>query len=103
MKEEDSGELLGAIRAIAAGGTYVTPSLARHMNPSPDAADVDPRDRRLLELFCRGLDTAEAAKLMGLRPSTVRVYASRLYVKLGVSNKTEAVAVAIKRGLVRQP
>jgi DNA-binding NarL/FixJ family response regulator len=103
LKEEDGGELLNAIRVVAAGGSYVTPALSRHLQPDVESAGIDARERKMLELFCRGLDTAEAGKILGLQPSTTRVYASRLYVKLGVSNKTEAVAVAIKRGIVRQP
>jgi DNA-binding NarL/FixJ family response regulator len=60
-----------------------------------------PREHRVLELVFKGLSNREIAETMSLTPGTVRVYVSALLAKLGVRSRTEAVAVALDRGLLR--
>jgi DNA-binding NarL/FixJ family response regulator len=55
----------------------------------------------VLELVFKGLSNREIAETMSLTPGTVRVYVSALLAKLGVRSRTEAVAVALDRGLLR--
>jgi two-component system response regulator FixJ len=68
---------------------------------APDTASaLSPREREILQLLAHGLSQKEIARRLCLSPKTVNSHAERLYDKLRVHSKTEAVAVAFRGGLV---
>jgi DNA-binding NarL/FixJ family response regulator len=55
----------------------------------------------LLRLMADGLDTEDAARALGVSPETVKTHVHGVMSKLGASGRTEAVAIALRRGIIR--
>lgn len=107
MKESAGDEVIGAIRAVAAGRRYLSERitqtaldafLAEDRQRSP-LDSLSARERQLLQLLAEGRNNAEAARLMSLSVKTVETYRSRLLVKLGLRDITALVRFAIEHGL----
>src|SRR6202035_4275569 len=102
-EEEEIGE---AILAVADGQSVLSPALQSGVldlirERSRAIVDLSGRERDLLRLATEGLTTAEIAERLYLSPNTVKTYWQRLYEKLGTSDRTSALAEAIRRGLVQ--
>lgn len=97
-------ELLLAVRLIAEGKSYyesfVTEALAQSSGPEEDLPD---RLMRTLLLMAQGLPTSEIAKRLGVSQPSARAYIHEVVQSLGARNRTEAVLIAQKRGLVPSP
>ena len=98
-------ELMRAIHTVAGGGTVFDPDmLAQVANAGPSmmgrAAGLSPREREVLELLTWGLTTREIASRLFVSVHTVRNHVRNITAKLGVGSKVEAVAVALRDGLV---
>lgn len=100
------------IRDIKAGGSPLSPLIARHLlarlgagklavteSRSEDAL-LSPRETEILNAISRGYTYAEVAKLMGVSTATVHTHLKRVYRKLSVNSKTEAIFEASKMGLL---
>jgi len=61
---------------------------------------LSPREKECLELASRGLQNVEIAKVAGISTNTLKYHLKNAYDKLGVTNRTEAVAEAIRRGFI---
>lgn len=95
LKTAEGGDLLNAIRDVHAGRRVFPTGLAERLAP-----ELNARERQLLAFVVKGLNNREIGELTGLTRGTVRIYLSRLFAKLQVSNRTEAVAVAFETGQV---
>jgi two-component system NarL family response regulator len=102
MKEAQGEEVLLAIRRVAQGGEYLSDSVARRLQEAKTSIALNARERRILEFMAKGLSNAQIAEMILLKANTVRVYTSDIFAKLGVSNRAEAVSVAIDRGIIRR-
>ena len=110
LKDSPRQELIDAIKGTLSGNVYLDPSVARKVldsvaaSPEPVESDEDfdlsERERDILQLLVEGLSNAEIAHRLYLSEGTVRIYLSSLFVKLDVSDRTQAVVVALRRGLV---
>ena len=110
LKDSPRQELIDAIKGTLSGNVYLDPSVARKVldsvaaSPEPVESDEDfdlsERERDILQLLVEGLSNAEIAHRLYLSEGTVRNYLSSLFVKLDVSDRTQAVVVALRRGLV---
>ncbi|MBX3733451.1 MAG: response regulator transcription factor [Verrucomicrobiae bacterium] len=108
LKRNLRGQLAGMIRDLHSGGAPMSSSIARKLvhefqGRSPDAeavavAGLAPRESELLDLLARGRSYKECAEAMSLKLDTVRTYIRRLYEKLHVHSRHEAVAKARKGG-----
>ena len=67
---------------------------------SSEGSALTPRETEILQLIARGLSNRAAAETLGLSRATVRTHLEHIYAKLDVSNRTEAVTEAIRRGLI---
>jgi DNA-binding NarL/FixJ family response regulator len=89
-----------AIRAACAGGTWLSPSISRTPAKTPNPATaLTEREAEVLELIVRGWDNTAVAAALFLGEQTVRNYTSRIYQKLEVSSRGEAIVWALERGL----
>ncbi|HEX8684464.1 MAG TPA: response regulator transcription factor [Ardenticatenaceae bacterium] len=88
-----------AIRAICAGGMWLSPSISRSSAKAPDPALLTEREAEVLELIARGWDNTAVAASLFLGEQTVRNYTSRVYQKLEVSSRGEAIVWALEHGL----
>ena len=103
LKQVAGVDLVGAVRAIAAGGSLLDPKatalvldrLRRGDEPQdPRFASLSPQERRILELIADGLTNRQIGAEMFLAEKTVKNYVSSLLHKLGMSRRTEAAVYA---------
>jgi putative two-component system response regulator len=108
-KEEPVDVLLEAIIAASEGETIAAPSLLapllRQLRPTNRGlgVDVTPRELEVLELMAEGLVNKVIAQRLGLRLNTVRNHIKNILYKLQAHSKLEAVATAVREGVIRYP
>jgi DNA-binding NarL/FixJ family response regulator len=119
LKDVSAAELAQEIRNLHAGGSPISPMVARKIlmraaaTPSPTplpapvpaplpepAVTLSAREREVLQLVSKGFTTDEAAAALGVSGTTVLTFVRRIYAKLQVSTRAEAIAVAHQRGLL---
>jgi len=94
-------EIVRAVRAVAEGGTYFSPLIAARLEESRRRPQLNEREREVLELLVEGFSNKEIAARVRLAEITVKVYVSRVFEKLGVQDRTQALKLALQRGWVR--
>jgi DNA-binding NarL/FixJ family response regulator len=98
----DPHRLLAAIRAVAAGFLVSEPALRRPIPPSssPLVEHLTPREHDVLQYLAAGLSNKEIAQKMSISEHTVKFHVAAILGKLGASGRAEAVAVAMRNGLL---
>jgi DNA-binding NarL/FixJ family response regulator len=106
LKRAADKELIDAIRAVAAGGAYLTPAAVRLLlaaqqneNGRPEPA-LSPREREVLRFTARGFSNLEIAERLFVSPKTVDTYRSRIMAKLDLHRRSELVEYALGHGLL---
>jgi DNA-binding NarL/FixJ family response regulator len=106
-KESAAAELIEAIRKVAAGRKYVSPSLAEKLAFSLESgAGKEPHEllsNREYEVMCmiaKGKTVSDVAEELNLSIKTISTYRSRILDKMDIKNNAELTRYAIKRGLV---
>lgn len=109
LKDTPREHLVEAIKGTIQGKTHVDPDVAGKLftrlaqspceSDSTIAADLSQREREVLTLLGRGLSNAEIAARLYLSEGTVRNYVSSIFVKLGVTDRTQAAVMALRYGL----
>ena len=103
-------DLTAAIRAVAAGGGFLHPSVTRPFlkafgqmaeSAAQPQVGLTERERDVLEELATGKSTKEIAKVLFVGEETVKTHLSSVYQKLGVGDRVQAVAAALRRGLVK--
>ncbi len=113
-KDSPAGELLGAVRAVAAGGSALSPGLLRELLGAllplvPQEAPGPPkvldalteRERQVLVEVARGHSNTEIAALLEVSETTVKTHVGHLLTKLRLRDRVQAVVLAYESGLVR--
>lgn len=105
LKDVSADELAQAIRAAHAGRATLSPeatqALVRAMSQPPALGhDLTPREREVLTLMIEGNGNNEIAAKLVVGSSTVKSHVSNILSKLGVASRTEAVALAVRHGLI---
>ena len=107
LKGADQGEIVRAIRAVAAGEAIFGPGVAERIvalfaaprrGPEP-FPDLTEREREVLELVARGLANAEIARRLAVAPKTVRNHVSNIFNKLQVIDRAQAIVRAREAGM----
>ena len=101
MKNVDFSELVAAIRAVAAGERAVSPEIERILAAEPPIAALSPRQTEILQSIVRGLSNPDIAKQLGISLDMVKEHSAALFQKIGAANRTEAVAIALRKHLIR--
>ncbi len=103
-KDSDAKQLVAAISALAQGSLYLHDSSRAFLAPraleSSLAKDLSTRERQLLALMAQGCSNKEIALKLYLSTGTVKSYSSRLFEKLSVQGRTQAVLLAMRTGLI---
>ena len=105
MKNVSGDDLVAAIRAARAGRATLSPEAVQALIQPADVTslpgkELTRREREVLSLLVKGLTNAGIAERLGISRSTVKAHVSNILSKLSVSNRMEAIALAIQRGLV---
>ncbi|MBQ7732602.1 MAG: response regulator transcription factor [Synergistaceae bacterium] len=101
LKTVSPKELITAINTVAKGGLYLDPEVASVVGSQdfiPEQLSV--REREVLLLAAKGLSSKEVAKRLYISERTVQTHLASIYDKLGSRNKTEALLLALKYGVV---
>ena len=101
MKTSDESEIIAAIRTVAAGGHAVSDEIKRLMAESPPTPSLTSRQIEVLNAMSKGLSNAEIAKVFGINEFTVREHVVNIMAKLDASNRAEAVAIALRKNLLK--
>jgi DNA-binding NarL/FixJ family response regulator len=111
VKDTDPGELLRAIRVVAAGDALLSPGVTRRLiadlvahpdrraAPPPDLADLTEREREVVALVALGLSNDEIAARLVVSPATARTHVSRAMTKLHARDRAQLVVFAYQAGL----
>lgn len=99
LKTVSKQELFASVRKVAAGERVIGADIA--VGEAKETVDLSPRQREVLESVTRGLSNADIALQLGISPSAVKLYLSTVFEKLGAASRAEAVAIALKRQLLK--
>jgi DNA-binding NarL/FixJ family response regulator len=111
LKDVTAERLFDAVRVIAAGDALLAPAVTRRLigqfaqlhrpdAPSPQLAVLTPRENQVLRLVAEGLSNLEIAARLVVTEETVKSHVSRVLMKLGLRDRTQAVVRAYESGLV---
>jgi DNA-binding NarL/FixJ family response regulator len=112
LKDAGAGELVHAVRVIAAGDALLAPSITRRLiedyarrPPTRERpavlGELTPRELEVLRLLARGLSNADIARELVLGDATVKTHIARIFAKLDLHDRAQAVVLAYETGLVQ--
>lgn len=101
LKNADNSELAKAIRIVAQGGDYISPDIRQQLAADPPVPDLTSRQSEILESMVRGLTDRDIAQQLGLSPESVSEHVGAIRQKIGAANRTEAVAIAMRKYLLK--
>jgi DNA-binding NarL/FixJ family response regulator len=96
-------EVITAIRAVYRGERVIPLPVAMRLAEFPAKCDLTGREIEVLALVAGGLSNKNVADRIGRTDETVKIHLKNIFAKLGVSDRTEAVTVALRRGLIHGP
>ena len=106
VKTQGADALISAIREVASGGIYLSPSVCgvvvgAYLSGNDMASDpLTAREREVLQLVAEGKTTKEVATVLGLSTKTAESYRARLMEKLDIHETASLVRYAIRRGVI---
>jgi DNA-binding NarL/FixJ family response regulator len=101
LKDTFPEGMLDAVRDVHAGGHLFPASVAAKLVARSTTDDLSTRELTVLELLARGLSNKEIQAALTMAEGTLKNHLKRVFEKLGVGDRTQAVLVGLKRGLVR--
>jgi DNA-binding NarL/FixJ family response regulator len=99
-KDSPPEDLVRAIRAARGGDFYVDPALSSTIVLDEGDRTLTARQREILQMLADGMQTEAVAQTLGLSTETVRTHTKRILAKLHADTRTQAVAIAIRNGLI---
>jgi DNA-binding NarL/FixJ family response regulator len=111
LKDAGADELLQAVRVVAAGEALLAPSVTRRLiadyarRPAPQQqppamTELTPRELEVLRLVARGLANSDIARELVIGDATVKTHIARIFAKLDLHDRAQAVVLAYETGLV---
>ena len=100
MKNCDLEDLVIALRTVASAQTYIAPDVRQLFSDDPPAITLSPRQKEILYSIARGLSNPEIAKQFGISIYVVKEHIAALFAKIGAANRSEAVAIAMRKNLI---
>jgi DNA-binding NarL/FixJ family response regulator len=101
VKDVSPQDLVACIRAVHAGRTWVSPSVAAKLVARVTNVRLTAREVGVLRQLAAGKSNKEIADALGISDGTVKIHVTHVFSKLDVTSRTEAIATAVRRGLVR--
>ena len=103
LKDALPDELAQGVRAVMRGGAALEPEVAARLlerMSDGEREELSSRELEVLRLLVAGASNRQVAQQLQLSENTIKTHISRIFAKLGVQSRAEAVAVALQRGLV---
>jgi len=101
MKTAEDAELISIIRTVADGGRVVSEEIQKLLTEDPPAEKLTPRQLDILSSVTRGFTNADIAKQLGLQEQSVKEHISAIFAKIGAANRSEAVAITLRKQLLK--
>lgn len=93
-------DVLSAIRAVRRGERVIPLHVAAQLTKHSERSRLTERELEVLQLVARGLSNKQVADVIGRTEETVKIHLKNIYAKMGVADRTEAVTLALSRGLI---
>jgi DNA-binding NarL/FixJ family response regulator len=93
-------ELLNAIRTVSKGGKHIPAAIAQRLVEHMNGDAISGREVQVLELVASGKRNKEIAAELSIAEDTVKMHVRNIFSKLNVTDRTEAVTVALRRGII---
>lgn len=100
LKDAKPNELLNVIRTIHRGQQYIPPEVGAKLVQRMSNPELSERELDVLRLMAQGMSNLEISTTLSIGESTVKSHVNRILSKLGVNDRTQAVIIAVKRGIV---
>ena len=100
VKDSAQTELVSAIRECAAGRKILSPAVARQLESEMPKIELSPRQLEMLNYVAKGFNNAEIANMVGIGRDCVKAHLSAAFTRLGAASRSEAVAIAIRLGVL---
>ncbi|HVU27562.1 MAG TPA: response regulator transcription factor [Verrucomicrobiae bacterium] len=100
LKNSTGEKLIPAIRAVAAGQRWIPKEVAERLAARKLFEELTPRELQVLNELAKGLANKQIASVLNITENTAKGYLKTILAKLHVADRTEAVAVAIQRGII---
>ncbi|MEM9092448.1 MAG: response regulator transcription factor [Cyanobacteria bacterium P01_F01_bin.53] len=101
LKDADFEDLVDAVRKVHSGKRYLPTNVALKLAERMDTEDLTDRERDVLKMMARGTSTSALAGALRISEGTVKFHINHIFQKLGVNDRTQAIIVALRRGLIR--
>ncbi len=101
LKDSPSGEILAAIRTVAAGGTYLSPAMAARLfrTPTPSSRTaLSEREQEILSLLGQGQSSKQIARVLDIGVRTVETHRQNIRRKLDLAGQAELIKYAVEHG-----
>jgi DNA-binding NarL/FixJ family response regulator len=100
LKDALSDDLIRVVREVHAGGNPMDPDVRAQLDKRAAQPTLTPREVQVLQLVSQGKRNKEIAAILGLSEDTVPVHVKNIFAKLKVNERTAAVNVALRRGII---
>ena len=100
LKDAKPNELLNAIRIVHSGQKYVPPEVGAKLVQRMSNPELSERELEVLRSMAKGMSNQEIGAVLNIGESTVKSHVNRILSKLGVNDRTQAVIISVKRGIV---
>ena len=101
MKTADDDVLVSTVRAVAGGQTVISDDIRKLLAEDPPVPKLTPRQIEVLQSMTRGLTNRDIAVQLGIRQDRVDEHVAAILMKIGAANRTEAVAIALRKHLLK--
>jgi DNA-binding NarL/FixJ family response regulator len=102
LKDSTEGEMISALQAVHSGRRYIPRHIAARLADRMLRSDLTPRELQILNALSLGHTNKEIAKGLKISENTVRHHVTSIIEKLQVSDRTEAVAMALRTGVLSE-
>lgn len=100
LKEMVHSEIIRAIRIVHAGKRFIPQEVTQQLSGFFPEVALTPREIEVLSFVARGFGNKEVGDVLGTAPGTVKAHVQSILSKLGAKDRTHAVAIALRRGII---
>lgn len=100
LKDTLSSDLVRVVRQVHAGERPVTPEVQARLAERASMPTLTSREIEVIALISQGLRNKEVGAMLGITEGTAQIHVKNIFAKLGVNDRTGAVQVAVRRGLI---
>ncbi len=100
LKEMVHSEIVRAIRMVHAGKRFIPQEVTQQLNGFFPEVALTPREIEVLSFVARGFGNKEVGDVLGTAPGTIKAHVQSILSKLGAKDRTHAVTIALRRGII---